>query len=192
MNSLTLILDLDDVLENQAELWVEELNRRHQRDVAYEDLDGWNIEPFYPGLSMAEIYAPLEENCLLDKFVCTEYSQEIVRKWARDGHTILVVTATRPHLVNKKFEWVVKNYPEIPENCLICAGDKRFVYGDFIVDDGIHNLLTSTCPNRLIFDRPWNRTFNALNHGMHRVRNFVELDDAVTFVAKTGERMIIR
>lgn len=61
MKKLTLLVDMDDVLECLVDAWCEELNRRHGTSVTTEDVDDWAIAKFFPTLTKEQLFAPLSE-----------------------------------------------------------------------------------------------------------------------------------
>lgn len=60
------------------------------------------------------------------------------------------------------------NFPQIKD---IYLGDtKKHIYGDILLDDGLHNLSESPCKHLVVFDQPWNRN----NSDFERVHNYSE------------------
>lgn len=63
MKQLTILLDLDDVLNNQNEIWVDVLDQRYGRKVSVEDITDWDMRLAFPGLNDGELYGPAH-NCM--------------------------------------------------------------------------------------------------------------------------------
>lgn len=58
MKKLTILVDMDDVLENLVECWVDELNKKCGSSLCEEDITDWRIAKFFPSLTM-KISSPL-------------------------------------------------------------------------------------------------------------------------------------
>ena len=61
MNKLTVLVDMDNTLENLCETWVEYLNERHGTNVHIDDVKEWDMTKAFPTLSKTELFAPLYE-----------------------------------------------------------------------------------------------------------------------------------
>lgn len=58
MKKLTILVDMDDVLENLVECWVDELNKKCGSSLCEEDITDWRIAKFFPSLTN-EDFSPL-------------------------------------------------------------------------------------------------------------------------------------
>lgn len=61
MRSLTILVDMDDVLENFCEEWIKYLNEQHGTNVKHSDITEWEINKFFPTITKQELYAPIFE-----------------------------------------------------------------------------------------------------------------------------------
>lgn len=61
MRHLTILVDMDDTIENLAEAWVDYLNARHQTSTSLSDITDWDISKAFPTLTKEQVYFPL--NC---------------------------------------------------------------------------------------------------------------------------------
>ena len=59
---ITLLVDMDDTIENLLPAWAEWLNKKHGTSVKTDDITGWDVQKFFPSLSKDEVYAPLYED----------------------------------------------------------------------------------------------------------------------------------
>ena len=64
MRHLTILVDMDDTIENLAEAWVAYLNARHQTSTDLSDITDWDISKAFPTLTKEQVYAPLLEDAL--------------------------------------------------------------------------------------------------------------------------------
>lgn len=128
MKKLTILVDMDDVLENLVECWVNELNKKCGSSLREEDITDWRIAKFFPQL--------------------------------------------------------LEMYPYLKWEDVIVASDKSLVNGDIMIDDGTHNLETTSCDLPILFDRPHNRSYNDLAAGMVRVETWDEIYEVVSDFAE--------
>lgn len=59
---ITLLVDMDDTIENLLPAWAEWLNRKHGTSVKPDDITDWNVQKFFPSLTKDDVYAPLYED----------------------------------------------------------------------------------------------------------------------------------
>jgi 5'(3')-deoxyribonucleotidase len=99
-----------------------------------EDCLGWHVQP-YPG------------------------ARDFVEELLDRGHDVCAVTAhwtlggVLPCWVPARCELITECFFDIP---VVFTHHKGRVQGDFLVDDGPHNM----SPRGILFDRPWNRNSN--------------------------------
>lgn len=182
MRQLTILVDMDDVLECLVDAWSKELNRRYGTSVMTEDIDDWAIAKFFPTLTKAQLFAPLNEPGFWKTISPMQNAPEVLYRLKNDGHTIRVVTASHFNTVAPKIKWLLENYPYLKWEDVIIASDKSLIKGDIMIDDGTHNLETFS-HTRILFDRPHNRAYNAHSNGMIRVKNWDEIYNLISFLA---------
>ena len=94
MKKLTILIDMDDTLEDLLGAWVSYLNTQYGTNVHKEDIRQWDISVAFPSLSKTQVYEPI----LLDDFWKTVQPKDgavgVVQKLISDGHRIYVVTAS--------------------------------------------------------------------------------------------------
>ena len=79
---------------------------------------------------------------------------------------------------------LLEMYPYLKWEDVIVASDKSLVNGDIMIDDGTHNLETTSCDLPILFDRPHNRSYNDLAAGMVRVETWDEIYEVVSDFAE--------
>ena len=57
MKKLTILVDMDDTIEQLLQAWVRGANETYNRNVAYDDITSWDVSAAYPGLTWEQIYA---------------------------------------------------------------------------------------------------------------------------------------
>lgn len=165
---------MDDVLENLVECWIEALNNRHGTCVSVDDVDTWNIAEVFPTLTKQQVFKPISENNFWGKLSHLPDAPEYLQKLIQDGHTVRVVTASAYETLPAKMDMFFREYPFLNWNDIIVAYDKRIIRGDVLIDDAIHNLKGAPY-KKLLFHRPYNKTYDAEGNGMVRVHNWKEV-----------------
>lgn len=181
---LTVLVDMDQVLENFTEEWITALNERFGTEVDFNSLTEWNIYTAFPGHSEKEI----DEISFEDEFIrrlrpingAVEYS----KKLTDDGHLLYVVTSTDYRTVWGKFVHIIlKYFPFIPWKNVIITANKKIIKGDVLVDDGIHNLEGGEY-RKILFSAPYNMWYNAEENGMLRADNWREVYELISKMAE--------
>lgn len=190
MKRLTILLDLDDVLNNQNELWVEELRRLYNEDVLLDDITEWDMTKFYPNLNREQIYEPVASGHLVERMCPVSGSVHYTSLWHDIGHNIIVATATSYRNLPQKTTWLYQHFPWFDDRNLVMTHHKQLLCGDVLVDDGVHNLLPNEEAGfypqyvKICMDRPWNRSFDCSKPGCYRAHNFEEIDDVIQVLSR--------
>lgn len=180
MKKLTILVDMDDVLENLVECWVNELNKKCGSFLCEENITDWKIAKFFPSLTNDEIFSPLNTIEFWEKISPMQNAQEILKQLIDDGHTVRVVTASHYATVSAKIKRLLEMYPYLKWEDVIIASDKSLICGDIMIDDGTHNLEVTSCGLAVLFDRPHNRSYNDEAAGMVRVETWDEIYKVVS------------
>lgn len=190
MKQYTILVDMDNVLENLDEVWVDELNRRHGLSMTTNDITEWDMTKFYPTLTRDEIYAPLHDRRLWDRVRPLPGAQESVTTLKADGHDVIVVTSAHPDTIKFKYDWLAWFFPRIKYNDIICCARKQLVRGDFLIDDGPHNLFGGVY-TPIMFTAAHNRSWEPKKLGEYRCYRSDTWDDVVElieYLANSKER----
>lgn len=158
MKQYTILVDMDETLENLGVVWVDELNRRHGTSVIYDEITEWDMTKFFPSLSRNEVFAPLRDENIWKRVEPLPGAQEAVKTMKEDGHDVIVVTASHPDTVKWKYDWLDRYFPSIKYRDIIFASRKQLVKGDFLIDDAPHNLFGGPYIP-IMFSAPHNRAW---------------------------------
>lgn len=172
MKRLTILVDMDDTVEDLLSAWVSYLNTKHGTSVQKDDVAQWDISKSFPTLSKKQVYEPL----YLDDFWLSvkpiDGAAEALQRLMADGHQVLIVTTSSYETLRTKMEEVLfKYFPFLSWDDVIITSRKQLVNGDVLVDDGPHNLEGGQYL-RVLMDAPHNRAYNAESNGMIRVNNW--------------------
>lgn len=190
MKKLTILLDLDDVLNNQNEVWVKTLNKKYGRNVSVKDIVDWDMRLAFPGLSDEELYGPAYRGELINSMIAPSDAIAYTNMWHANGHELYVVTSTSAENAEAKTQWLFKNYPWFDRDRFIMCHHKNLIFGDILVDDAPHNLkdmkwsgVNQNCVC-VCMDKPWNRD---TENEFVRAMSFSDIDAVVQELEKGDE-----
>ena len=174
MRKLTILIDMDDVLETLIAGWVQYNNEKFGTNVRPEDVKSWDMSLAFPTLSKDDVYAAEFDDALWDNVGPMPGADEALRKLLADGHEIFIVTASYYQTLRAKMENVLfKYFPYITWDQVIITSNKQMIAGDVLIDDGPHNL---KCGNyaKILFDASHNKNFDEKSIDAVRVHNWDE------------------
>lgn len=174
---MTILIDMDDTMEQLARGWIRYLNQRYGTDTRPEDAVAWDMSRAFPSLTKEQVYAALDEDELWDEVLPMPGAAETIQRLMEEGHQIYVVTATGYRTLKAKMEKVLfKYFPFITWDQVIITRDKHMVQGDVLIDDGPHNLERGTY-RKILFDAVHNRSFDESTVGAVRASTWEEVYD---------------
>lgn len=141
MKNLTILVDMDDTIENLSEAWIAFLNNRYGTSVKPKDITEWDMQKAFPTLQGKDIYGALKEKALWEMVKPLPGAVKYLKKLIDDGNQVFIVTASHPDTVSAKMNTVLfKYFPFIPHENVIITSSKQLIMGDFLVDDAPHNM----------------------------------------------------
>ena len=141
MEKLTILVDMDDCIENLSVAWVGYLNDRYGTDVSLSDVTSLDISKAFPSLSKEQIYGVLREKALWERVKPLPGAVKYLKRIMDDGNEVFIVTASHQDTVGVKMNTVLFRYfPFIPYENIIVSSKKQMISGDILIDDGVHNL----------------------------------------------------
>ena len=181
---MTILVDMDDTIEQLLKAWVRDVNEKYGRDVALEDVRSWDVSKAFPGLSFEQVY----EIPTLPGFWKTVEpvpgAADVLKRLMDAGHEVLIVTATECEAVPEKMnELLFRYFPFLSWDQVIITRVKQRIRGDVLIDDGVHNLLGGDYV-KILMTAPHNRDFDAEANGMIRVSGWEEIEKIVGELSK--------
>ena len=181
---MTILVDMDDVMEDLLVSWVMWLNKKHGTSVDYNDVNDWNVRKFFPELTKEEVFAPLSDEHFWDT-VQPKYMANSSLQALRDiGHKVYIVTTSYYNTIIPKMEKVLFRYfPFITWDDVIITSKKQMVRGDILIDDNPQNLIGGEYFG-ILMDMPHNLLFDEREYGIvraydwHDVMNIIRAIDA--------------
>ena len=184
MKHLTILVDMDDTIENLLAAWASYLNHKYGTDVDPNDIDSWDIYKSFPTLTKSQVYEPLFVDAFWYCVKPKDDASDALQKLIADGHTVLIVTSSTHETLSTKMTAVLfKYFPFFTWNDVIITSKKQLIRGDVLVDDGVHNLENGEY-EKILFDAPHNRGYDAEANGMTRVHNWSEAYAAINKLAQ--------
>lgn len=189
---MTILVDADGVLENLTYELPALLNRKYGFAVKFEDIRGWGLANSFPELTQEQIASAELEESLYERIRPIPGAPEYLKKLIDDGHSVYVVTNTPYEAISLKMKKVMERFfPFLPWSNFILTAKKQMIKGDFLIDDGVHNLEGGDY-GKLLFDAPCNWDYDATTNGMIRVSSWEEIYRIITGISeeKTGQTCI--
>lgn len=175
INKPTILVDMDDTLADLLPSWIAALNKIHGLNVNPDNIDDWDITKFFPLLTRYEIFEPLFTDDFWDTVKPKEGAVQYLKQRKDDGYKIYICTNTHYKTLREKMDRVLfKYFDYLSWNDLIIVKDKQLLDADFLVDDGVHNLIGGKYKG-ILMDAPHNRKFNEREHGIIRVKTWREI-----------------
>lgn len=151
-----LLIDQDDVLAEYIKGVIEVFNERYQKDFKTDDCVKWDLVSIF-GEQILEIMHQPE---LFRHLQPVEGAIETFERLYKSGlFEMYIVTAAHPSSVEAKHEWLKEYMPFFPQNHVIVCSVKYMIKGDYLLDDGLHNITAfkEAGGTSIIFDRAHNR-----------------------------------
>ena len=177
---LTILVDMDDTLENLCAALVKYNNTRYGTSVNAEEIKDWDLKKAFPDLTSDEIFAALYKEDFWQTVEPLPGAVDYLFNLIKDDHDVFIVTASSFETMSTKNKYVLKRYfPYFDESNIIVAKNKQMIMGDVLIDDAPHNLVGGSYYG-LLMSAPHNRKFDANRSGMLRVNSWEEAYKAVS------------
>lgn len=184
LKKLTILVDMDDTIENLGEVWVNFLNETHGTTVHKDDIMGWDMSVAFPTVPKKQVYEPLCNEEMWKRVTPLPGAVEYLQKLINDGHKVVIVTAAPQESVPMKLNNVLFRYfPFFNMKDVIITSQKQLVRGDVMIDDAPHNLEGGEYFGILV-SAPHNRAYDAKSNGFVRADNWDEIYNIVCDFAR--------
>lgn len=179
MKKLTILVDMDDTIENLLSVWVACINKRYGLSVNPDDVHDWDLSPAFPSLTAEQVYSVLYEDELWRRIKPLPHSAEMMKRLIDDGHEVYIATNSNYRTLGTKMDEVLfRYYPFIDWNHVIIISNKQMLRGDVLVDDAPHNHIGGEYL-KILMDSPHNREFDEKQFEMIRVYSWPEVYDTI-------------
>ena len=183
----TILIDMDDTIENLLEAWIDCVNCRYNKDIKLSNILHWDISKDIFDISKDDIFSILYEDRFWNTVKPKEDAIIYIKKLIDDGNQIYIVTNSNYQTLKAKMDNVLFRYfPYIsPEQLIICK-DKHLIKGDFIVDDYEENLLSSSIKHKILFNtyRNSHNDFKEFEHNIIRAYSWEDIYHIIKSIIK--------
>ena len=172
-NKFTVIVDIDDTINNLLEVWVRWLNDMYGTNVNHEEIKEWDMRKTFVTLTKEQIYAPLHNILFWREVQPKPGAVECLKDFMDKGMEVYLCTATHHATLDDKFtEFIHRCFPFIGWKHIIVAYDKSMILGDVMIDDKVDNIINSLCMTNILFSAPYNQDFDTEKNMIYRVDNW--------------------
>lgn len=92
-----------------------------------------------------------------------------------EGYRVIICTNTHYTILREKMDKVLfRHFDFLSWNDVVIAYQKQLLDADFLVDDGVHNLIGGKYKG-ILMDAPHNRKLNEQEHNIVRVKTWSEV-----------------
>ena len=171
----TLLIDQDDVLAEYIQGVTEAYNEKYKTCISASECISWNLYQVFG----EEVDTVMHEPDLFRKLQPVKNAIEVFERLYRSElFEMYIVTAANPVCVPAKMEWIKEHLPFFPTDKVIFCQRKYMIKGDFLLDDGMHNIdaFKAAGGTPIIFERPHNEF---KGKGLLRVRDWLEFEKLI-------------
>lgn len=157
---LTVLIDMDDVLENFIETLISSLNSEHNLCVDVDEVRGWDFWGLFPTLDLSECFKPVYRRQFWRELKPLPDAIESVKSLINGGDNVYVVTAGHPETLRNRLLFLSKHFPFISDKNVIVTKKKQLIKGDVLIDDNYNNLIGGDY-NKILMTAYHNRDYEA-------------------------------
>lgn len=183
--SIRLGIDVDDVMLDTVEAWLQRHNDITGDDVIPDDIKSWDIAKYIKEGNRDTLFYILHQNdfwkTVQPKKDAVAYLEKLYNDI--DDLEIYIVTATYPITAESKANRLFNLFPFIDERRMVMTASKGILDLDIMVDDNPKNLdAMKQGVVKVLFDAPHNRACDEGEIGAIRVTDWKSLYDYIKMV----------
>ncbi len=184
MRKLTVLIDMDDTIEDLLGAWVTALNEQYGLSVHKDSVTDWDISKFFPPLTKRQVFAPIYSDDFWKTVQPIDGAADALRQLIADGHTVYIVTSSSYETLPVKMTDVLfRFFPFLKWDDVIVTSHKQLIRGDILIDDAPHNLVNGDY-FKILFTCPHNKRFDCEKYGIRRADTW---DDVKALVRRIAE-----
>lgn len=186
MKHLNVGIDIDNVINNLAEILLKVFNEDTGQNVKLSDIKSYYIERWVDSKYSDKITALFADKRVWKQISLVDNCRNFIQKLVEDGHRIIFVTATDPSNIAKKFSWLSRNFPfiDIKRNLVMIHTKQLLSELDVLVDDYENNLIDGNY-SKILLNYPWNNGINDERYGIIRCNDWREIYNEICKIAET-------
>lgn len=151
---LSTALDVDDLLLECVPYAISLANEKYNFDppLSMHEVNRWGRT----GTRTDVIFEFMDDPEFFKNQPVIKGAKEFVKKLSQMTE-IFVTTAVWPEYMTLRFQRILKEFPEIPQDHILMGSRKDLIDVDILFDDGMHNVLSSNAAYPILMRRPWNQ-----------------------------------
>ena len=157
IKNFEVILDADDVLLDCNAYALDLLRREKPGSYSIDPVTGWGLL----GIPEDERLAFLNERSFYENQPPLPGSQAFLSELCSMAN-VTIMTAVYPQFMGERIQRLTQLYPDFPMENIIMGKRKEMLQADVLLDDGVHNLLSSGTTLPVLFRQPWNRSVSGI------------------------------
>lgn len=152
IKNFEIILDADDVLLDCNAYALDLLRVKKPGPYSIDHVTDWGLL----GIPEDERLAFLEEKSFYENQPALPGARAFLSALSTMAN-VTIMTAVYPQFMGERIERLTKLFPDFPMENIIMGKRKEMIQADVMLDDGVHNLLSSGTTLPVLFRQPWNR-----------------------------------
>jgi 5'(3')-deoxyribonucleotidase len=163
-------VDVDDICALLTPVWLARYNRDYKDELLEDDLKDWGLWKYTKPECGKKIYEYLTDPHIYDTVLPRAGSKEGVNTLRSLGFRVVFATSTPIETSGVKFNWLLTHGYHPERKDYVECDDKSLLLGDFMFDDGFHNV-EGFAGRAFLLTRPWNSN----NFWSPRVKSWAQL-----------------
>ena len=135
------IIDMDEVIADPMGDMIDWYRKEYELEVDYKKMIGGSWLRGFPEQHHVLVRDRLLSPGFFRNLPVMKDSVDVLRRINERYELFIVSAATEfPNSLKEKLEWLLEHFPFLTWKQLTLCGDKRLVYGDYMIDDHVRNL----------------------------------------------------
>lgn len=138
MSKLTILCDMDGIVADFCQEWVDRINAKFNMSAKISDVKTWDLVDCeaFKHLSDKDLMSIINEPGFFSSLQVIDGARTAIQAMLNDGHDVKFLTAPNgPLSAKEKMEWVDLHFPDVGSANVILTKDKVLVKGDVLIDD---------------------------------------------------------
>lgn len=184
--------DIDGVLNDFVPKLLKHYNTLSNKNIQLQDITTYHFTECLPKEDADGIARLFTDQDFLNSLQPLVGAQSVLKKLIKQGHCVIIATATEECNFAQKCQWMKAYFPFISADNIIRIVDKSLLKVDVLIDDNMDNLIGSFS-ERICLDYPYNRsTSKDYAYNIKRADNWddvIEIINTIEKEMKEWERM---
>jgi 5'-nucleotidase len=137
-----ILVDMDEVIADTTLAMINWYKEKFGGDIDYEKmLAGHSLVKGFPDEHQTIVRQQLFEPGFFRNLPVIENSKEVLEEMNKKYEIFIVSAAVEfPNSLIEKYHWLMEHFPFFTWQQMVFCGDKRLMYGDYMIDDHARHL----------------------------------------------------